>query len=67
LPTPAEPTILVRGDLINQDHAQVGARLDGEWIIPDNRWPALARYISLHGTSPLFVLDHTGVRRFLRD
>ena len=59
--------VLMRDDLSNQDHAMVAARFDDEWIILDNRRLALARDISLRGTSPLFVLDHTGVRRFLHD
>jgi predicted transglutaminase-like cysteine proteinase len=59
--------VLVREDLSNQDHAVVAARFNDEWFILDNRRLALARDISLRGTSPLFVLDHTGVRRFLHD
>jgi predicted transglutaminase-like cysteine proteinase len=59
--------VIVREDLSNQDHALVAARFNDEWIILDNRRLTLARDISLHGTSPLFVLDHMGVRRFLHD
>ena len=59
--------VLVREALSNQDHAMVAARLNDEWIVLDNRRLTLPRDISLHGTSPLFVLDHTGVRRFLHD
>jgi predicted transglutaminase-like cysteine proteinase len=59
--------VLMHDDLSNEDHAVVAARFDDEWIILDNRRLALARDISLRGTSPLFVLDHTGVRRFLHD
>jgi predicted transglutaminase-like cysteine proteinase len=59
--------VVVRDHLSNEDHALVATRLDGEWIILDNRRLALARDIALHGANPLFVLDHAGVRRFLRD
>jgi predicted transglutaminase-like cysteine proteinase len=59
--------VLMREDLSNQDHAVVAVRFDAEWIILDNRRLTLPRDVSLHGTSPLFVLDHTGVRRFLHD
>jgi hypothetical protein len=55
----------VREDLSNQDHAVVAARFNNEWIILDNRRLTLLRDIALHGTRPLFVLDQTGVRRFL--
>lgn len=67
LPREDVELVLVRDDLSNQDHALVAARLDDQWIIPDNRRLTLARDISFHGTAPLFVLDHTGVRRFLHD
>jgi predicted transglutaminase-like cysteine proteinase len=52
--------VLLREDLSYQDHAAVAARLNDEWIILDNRRLTLPRDISLQGTSPLFVLDHTG-------
>lgn len=59
--------VVVRDDRSNQDHALVAVRLDDQWIILDNRRLTLVRDASLHGTTPLFVLDHAGVRRFVHD
>jgi predicted transglutaminase-like cysteine proteinase len=67
LPREDVKLVLVREDLSNQDHALVAARLDDQWIILDNRRLTLARDISFRATTPLFVLDHAGVRRFLHN
>jgi hypothetical protein len=58
--------VLLREDLSYQNHAAVAARLNDEWIILNNRLLTIPGDISLHGTSTLFVLDHTGLRRFVR-
>jgi predicted transglutaminase-like cysteine proteinase len=67
LPREDVKLVLVREDLSNQNHALVAARLDDQWIILDNRRLTLARDISFRATTPLFVLDHAGVRRFLHN
>jgi hypothetical protein len=39
-------------------------RLDGAWVILDNRWLALVRDHDMRRATPLFELDDNGVRRF---
>jgi predicted transglutaminase-like cysteine proteinase len=63
--------LLLQRDLTtNQDHAVVATRLDGGWIVLDNRWFALARDTELREIvpqrrmMPLFVLDHESVKEF---
>jgi predicted transglutaminase-like cysteine proteinase len=56
--------IIVR-DLGNgEDHAVVAARLDGKWIVLDNRRLTLVEDTEMPHTLPLFALDHDGVRQF---
>ncbi len=57
--------IVVRNNAIDQYHAVVAVRLDGGWIILDNRWLALVRDRELWRATPLFELDNNGVRRFI--
>src|SRR5882757_6419363 len=52
-----------RGDCA--DHAVVAARVDGQWLILDNRRLALVRDTKMVGSIPKFVLDEDGTRRFV--
>jgi predicted transglutaminase-like cysteine proteinase len=63
--------LLLERDLTtHQDHAVVTTRIDGDWIVLDNRWFALAqdvelrRIIPLRRIVPLFVMDHESVKEF---
>ena len=63
--------LLLQRDLTaNQDHAVVATRLDGAWIVLDNRWFALAQDVELREIVPqrrmvpLFVLDRESVKEF---
>jgi predicted transglutaminase-like cysteine proteinase len=56
--------VIVRNLAANEDHAVVAARLDGNWIILDNRWLTLVNDNEMSEAVPLFVLDQTGVWRF---
>jgi predicted transglutaminase-like cysteine proteinase len=58
--------VIVRDLAVNEDHAIVVARLDGSWIVLDNRWLALAEDFQMRHVIPLFVLDHDGVKQFAR-
>jgi len=49
---------------VGQDHAVVAARLDGRWIMLDNRWLALVADSDLHRVVPLFTIDGDGVKQF---
>jgi hypothetical protein len=41
-------------------HAVAAARVNGEWLIPDNRTPTLVRDTDVPGTIPVFVIDAEG-------
>jgi predicted transglutaminase-like cysteine proteinase len=45
----------------NENHAVIVLRIDGEWIVLDNRWLALVRDVEVRRVIPLFVIDYTGV------
>lgn len=57
--------VIVRNDFPNEDHAVVAARVDGEWLILDNRTLTLVRDTDLTRAVPKLVLDQEGVRRFV--
>ncbi len=56
--------VIVRDTAIGEDHAIVAARLDGSWIVLDNRRLALVTDVEMQRVVPLFVLDHDGVKQF---
>jgi predicted transglutaminase-like cysteine proteinase len=56
--------VIVRNLAAGEDHAVVAARLDGAWIILDNRWLTMLGDSEMPQVVPLFVLDSTGVRSF---
>jgi predicted transglutaminase-like cysteine proteinase len=56
--------VIVRNVAANEDHAAAAVRLDGGWIILDNRWLALVEDVAMPRAVPLFVLDSAGVRKF---
>ena len=56
--------VIVRDLIANQDHAVVAARLDGKWVVLDNRRLTLLEDAEMPAVEPLFVLDHAGVRQF---
>ncbi len=49
----------------DEDHAAVAARVEGEWLILDNRTLTLVRDTDLIRAIPRFVLDQQGARRFV--
>jgi predicted transglutaminase-like cysteine proteinase len=51
--------------LPNEDHATVAARVEGQWLILDNRRLVLVRDSDVNGSIPRFVLDQNGARRFI--
>jgi len=56
--------VIVRNLAANEDHAVVAARLDGRWMMLDNRWLALVEDSEMQRVIPLFVLDQSGVKRY---
>jgi len=57
--------VIVHDIATDQDHAVVAARLDGNWIVLDNRWFALVHDFEMRRAIPMFVLDHDGIRQFV--
>jgi len=57
--------VILRNLLPKEDHAAVAARVDGRWLILDNRRLALVRDTEMIGAVPIFVLDEDGTRRFV--
>jgi predicted transglutaminase-like cysteine proteinase len=57
--------VILRNLLPKEDHAVVAARVDGQWLILDNRRLALVRDTKIVGSIPKFVLDEDGTRRFV--
>ena len=57
--------VIVRDLAIGQDHAVVATRVNGDWIVLDNRWLTLVKDREMPRMVPLFALDQTGVRHFL--
>lgn len=56
--------IIVHNTEANEDHAVTAVRLDGDWIVLDNRWLTLVADVDMPKAVPLFVLDDQGVKRF---
>jgi predicted transglutaminase-like cysteine proteinase len=56
--------VIVRNLAVDEDHAVVAVRLDGSWIMLDNRWLALVEDVEMRRVVPLFVLDDDGVKQF---
>ena len=48
----------------NETHAAVATRVDGQWLILDNRTLTLVRDTDVTRAILEFVLDHEGVKRF---
>jgi predicted transglutaminase-like cysteine proteinase len=56
--------IIVRNTAANEDHAVAAARLDGHWVVLDNRSLTLVADADMRDAVPLYVLDSDGVRKF---
>ena len=56
--------VLVRDRAVRQDHAVLAARLDGHWLILDNRRNSLIEDGEATSLTPLFAINHDGVHLF---
>jgi predicted transglutaminase-like cysteine proteinase len=59
--------MIVHNTAAHEDHAVTAARLDGAWIILDNRWLRLVEDTAMPEAVPLYALGSEGVQRFLPD
>jgi predicted transglutaminase-like cysteine proteinase len=57
--------VILRDTQRNQDHAVVAARLDGNWLLLDNRRMSMIDDGQARQIRPLFVIDRQGVRQYL--
>ena len=65
--TPRRLTVMIvilKNFFPNETHAAVATRVDGQWLILDNRTLTLVRDTDVTRAIPEFVLDHEGVKRF---
>jgi predicted transglutaminase-like cysteine proteinase len=63
--SPEDIRIVVLRDLLHgEDHAAVLARLDGHWLMLDNRRMAMIEDVDVRNHRPLFVIDDSGVMRY---
>ena len=56
--------VILKNFFPNENHAAVATRVDGQWLILDDRTLTLVRDIDVARAIPEFVLDHEGVKRF---
>jgi predicted transglutaminase-like cysteine proteinase len=56
--------VLVRDRAVRQDHAVLAARLDGHWLILDNRRSELIEDSDVSSFTPLFAINQHGVHLF---
>jgi predicted transglutaminase-like cysteine proteinase len=57
--------LVVRDTKLREDHAVVAARLDGRWMVLDNRRLVLLEDVQLKQYVPLFAIDDDGVKRLV--
>lgn len=55
--------VIVRNRALNEDHAVAAARVDGQWLILDNRHMLLLTDSQATGLTPLVTLDHNDGRQ----
>jgi len=67
---PEDLNLVVAQDLAvrteHNGHVVVAVHVDGLWLVLDNRWLALARDDELPRFVPEYLIDHNGVRAYLR-
>jgi predicted transglutaminase-like cysteine proteinase len=56
--------VIMRDDIRDEDHAVVAARLDGTWLMLDNRHMAMVEDQQVRNSHPVFLIDHDGVNRY---
>jgi len=66
IPREAVKIVILKNLFPNENHAAVATRVDGQWLILDNRTLTLVRDTDVTRAIPEFVLDHEGVKRFNR-
>jgi predicted transglutaminase-like cysteine proteinase len=57
--------VVLRDNFRGEDHAVVAARLDGNWLILDNRHMAMIEDRKIPNFRPVFLIDHDGVKSYI--
>jgi predicted transglutaminase-like cysteine proteinase len=57
--------VIMRDTLRGEDHAVAAARLDGHWLMLDNRRMAMIEDGYVRNYRPLFVIDQSGVMGYV--
>ena len=56
--------IVMRDTIRGEDHAVAAAKLDGHWLMLDNRRMAMVEDANVRNYRPTFVIDQAGVKRY---
>ena len=56
--------VIMRDTIHGEDHAVAAARLDGHWLMLDNRRMAMVEDFHVRNYRPLFVIDQSGVMKY---
>ena len=56
--------VVMMDTLRHEGHAVAAVRLDGHWLILDNRRMAMVEDVNLRNYRPLFVIDDSGVMKY---
>jgi len=56
--------VIVRDTATREEHAVAAARLDGRWIVLDNRYLKMVADTEMRSVIPLFLIDHDGVKQY---
>jgi predicted transglutaminase-like cysteine proteinase len=57
--------VVMRDTMSGEDHAVTAARLDGHWLMLDNRRMAMIEDYDMRNVRPLFVIDQYGVNQYV--
>jgi len=56
--------VIVRDNIVGEDHAVAAARLEGHWLMLDNRRMAMVEDLDTRNYRPLFVIDGYGLMQY---
>jgi predicted transglutaminase-like cysteine proteinase len=56
--------VIMRDTIHGEDHAVAAARLDGHWLMLDNRRMALVEDVNVRNYRPLFVFDRSAIMAY---
>lgn len=65
LPTADVKIVILRNQFPNEYHAVAATRVNGEWLILENRSLTLVRDTHMMRATPKFLIDEDGVHRFV--